>query len=316
MYGEHERPSTKRIAITAAAIVGGIVLLVLVIALAANLALPHYNSSTVLPEAQPTAKAAVVTPTAAPSQAATVSTPVQTATAHVAAPAPKAKAVATPAAKAPATPSAGLGTVVIDAGHQAQGDNSLEPIGPGSSTEKAKVASGATGVVTHNSESSVNLAVALKLQKVLEAQGVKVVMVRTTQDVNISNSARAKIANDAHAAVFIRLHCDGIDGSSSTHGLSTLIPGKNQWTGPIVAESAKAGKLIHAAALAASGAADRGVVQRSDLSGFNWSKVPTVLVEMGFMSNPAEDRKLGTSAYQQELAVGMGTGIVEYLKTR
>ena len=291
-------------------------LLVLAIMLAANFALPHYDSFTVLPETQSATKAAATTPTAVPSQAATVSTPVQATPAHVAAPAPKAKVVAAPVAKAPAAPSAGLGTVVIDAGHQAQGDNSLEPVGPGSSTEKAKVAGGATGVVTHNSESSVNLAVALKLQKVLEARGVKVVMVRTTQDVNISNSARAKIANDAHAAVFIRLHCDGIDGSSSTHGLSTLIPGKNEWTGPIVSESAKAGKLIHAAALAATGAADRGVVQRSDLSGFNWSKVPTVLVEMGFMSNPAEDRKLGTPAYQQTLAEGMGTGIVEYLKTR
>jgi N-acetylmuramoyl-L-alanine amidase len=37
---------------------------------------------------------------------------------------------------------------------------------------------------------------------------------------------------------------------------------------------------------------------------------------MGFMSNPAEDRKLGSSAYQQKLAEGMASGIVEYLKTR
>jgi N-acetylmuramoyl-L-alanine amidase len=226
------------------------------------------------------------------------------------------------AAPAPALPSAaGIGVVVIDAGHQAQGDSSLEPIGPGSSSKKPRVSDGATGVVTHNPESKVNLEVALKLQKVLEAQGVKVVQVRTTQDVNISNSARAQVANKAAAAhpgtpvLFIRLHCDGIS-SSSANGLSTLIPEKNQWTGPILSESAKAGRLVHAAALSATGASDRGVVTRADLSGFNWAKVPTVLVEMGFMSNATEDRKLGSADYQQKLAEGMGRGIVQYLKSK
>ena len=70
------------------------------------------------------------------------------------------------------------------------------------------------------------------------------------------------------------------------------------------------------AALAATGAANAGIVQRSDLSGFNWSKVPTVLVEMGFMSNRAEDKALTTGSYQQKLAVGLANGVVDYLKTR
>jgi len=56
-------------------------------------------------------------------------------------------------------------------------------------------------------------------------------------------------------------------------------------------------------------------VSRSYLRGFNWSKVPSVLVEMGFMSNRAEDLKLGSSDYQQQLADGLAQGIVEYLDT-
>jgi N-acetylmuramoyl-L-alanine amidase len=207
------------------------------------------------------------------------------------------------------------GTVVIDAGHQKQGDSSLEPIGPGASERKAKVAGGARGVATRNPEGEITLAVAKRLRTELESRGVKVIMVRTKQDVNIANSKRAKIANDANADVFIRLHCDG-SGSSSTYGLSTLIPGKNQWTGPIVAESKKAGRLVHDAVIASTGANDRGLKSRTDLSGFNWSKVPTVLVEMGFMSNPAEDRKLATEAYQKKLAAGMASGIVKYLESK
>lgn len=213
------------------------------------------------------------------------------------------------------TSAGSLGIVAIDAGHQAKGDSSLEPIGPGAAEKKPRVTSGTAGVATRVPESEITLAVALKLRDQLQARGVTVVMVRTTQDVNISNSERAQVANEAGADLVIRLHCDGSEDRART-GLSTLVPGRNQWTGPIVAESAVAGRSVHAAVIDATGAVDRGVVQRTDLSGFNWSKVPSVLVEMGFMSNAAEDRRLSTAAYQESLARGMADGAVSYLRGR
>ena len=215
----------------------------------------------------------------------------------------------------PPVVDAGLGVVVIDAGHQEQGNPGLEPEGPGSSTEKPKVESGASGVATHVDESVRNLQVALVLHKVLEARGVKVVMVRTTQKVDIPNSQRAQIANNAHAALFIRLHCDS--GPSSLTGILTLRPGHDWYPAhPIVARSSVAATMIHSATLAATGAGNRGITPRTDLSGFNWSQVPSVLVEMGMMSNPGEDRLLATPAYQQKLADGMANGIVAFLKTK
>ena len=137
-------------------------------------------------------------------------------------------------------------------------------------------------------------------------------MVRKSQNVNISNSKRADIANDAKADLFVRLHCDGNSNRSLT-GLSTLVPKSNKWTAPIVAESKKAGVLVHKAVISETRAKDRGVVARSDLSGFNWAKVPTVLVEMGFLSNVSDDVKLEGGAYQQALAVGLAKGIEDYL---
>ncbi len=232
--------------------------------------------------------------------------------------APKVQAPVPAAALAPvtATASGQAGRlIVIDAGHQGRGDSSLEPVGPGASEKKAKVAGGATGVATGNPEGLVNLQVALKLRDELTRRGFSVVMVRTSQDVNIANSARAEIANDARAALFVRLHCDS-NASSSLTGLSTLVPGTNRWTGPIVGESGRAGRAVHAATIAATGARDRGVVARDDLAGFNYSRVPTILIEMGFLSNPAEDRLLGSSAYQQKLATGMANGIGAYLSER
>jgi N-acetylmuramoyl-L-alanine amidase len=202
--------------------------------------------------------------------------------------------------------------VVIDAGHQAKADTRTEPIGPGSKKRKARVAGGASGVATHRPESLDNLQVALKLRADLVARGVKVVMIRTVQKVDISNATRAKTANAANADLFIHLHCDG-SPSHSTHGILTLIPASNSWTAKIVTASARAGRDIQAAVLATTHAKNRGVAKRGDLSGFNWSKVPTALVEMGLMSNPAEDRSLASPAYQSKLAAGIADGVMEFL---
>jgi N-acetylmuramoyl-L-alanine amidase len=204
-------------------------------------------------------------------------------------------------------------TVVIDAGHQAKADVRTEPIGPGSKRRTFRVAGGTRGVATHRPESLVNLQVALRLRGELAKRGVTVVMVRTRQSVDIANSARAKIANRAHAALFVRLHCNGC-GSSAVKGVLTIVPAKNRWTSRIVRKSARAGRDIQRATLRRTHARNRGTARRGDLSGFNWSKVPSALVEMGFMSNPAEDRKLASSAYQGRLAVGIADGIVRYLK--
>lgn len=216
-------------------------------------------------------------------------------------------------APAPVKPATSY-VVVIDPGHQANANMSQEPVGPGASTTKPKVEGGASGVVTRRPESLDNLEIALKVRDVLEAQGVTVVMVRTTQKVDIANSKRAKMANAAHADLFLRIHCDS--GPSSVTGILTLVPGRNRWTGPIVSASAKAGNDVQAATVAATGHRNRGVTARTDLSGFNYATVPSVLVEAGMMSNPTEDRQLASAAYQQKLAQGIANGVMRYLNNK
>ena len=104
-------------------------------------------------------------------------------------------------------------TIVIDPGHQAKGDSSKEPIGPGASETKAKVTTGATGIYTKQKESELALKVALLLEKELKQEGYNVIMTRKTNNINISNSQRAKIANNAKADAFIRIHADSYDDS-------------------------------------------------------------------------------------------------------
>lgn len=208
--------------------------------------------------------------------------------------------------------TAGAFVVCIDPGHQERANNELEPIGPGSSTRKAKVTGGATGTATKQHEHDFALTLALKLKKQLEAEGVKVVMTRMTSAVDISNSQRAAVANKAGADLFVRIHADG-STNGDTRGLSTLYPAGNDWVRPITAESLIAAKAVHTATLSSTGAVDRGVVPRSDMSGFNWSKVPSIIVECGFLSNPVEDKLLATTVYQGKLVDGMTRGIIRYL---
>jgi N-acetylmuramoyl-L-alanine amidase len=204
--------------------------------------------------------------------------------------------------------------VCIDPGHQCDSDTTPELIGPGSDSVKPRMTAGVTGAVTGVPEYEVALQISMNLKRVLEARGVRVVMTRTTNDVNLSNKERAQIANDAKADLFLRVHGDKSPEQSAV-GLSTLYPKKNSWTKGIASRSKRAAAAIQSGAIASTEAADRGTIERNDFAGFNWSKVPSVLVQCGFLSNPVEDRLLASPHYQDKLAVGMADGIMRYLES-
>jgi len=218
-------------------------------------------------------------------------------------------------------PRAGVGAdadapvVVIDAGHQQKANLELEPIGPGSKITKPKVAGGATGVSTGVEEYQRTLEIALKLEQALVAKGIKVVMVRRTSDVDIPNSERATIGNDANADLVIRLHCD-TSADTTKRGISTLCPGGTSWVTKIEASSLDAANAVQSSVTKSTGAVSLGVFPRDDMSGFNFSKRPVIMVLMGFMSNADEDQKLGTPAYQAKMVSGLTDGIMSYLKDR
>ena len=238
----------------------------------------------------------------------------ETSDSPAAAPLTPRKLAIAPVAKQKTTGSS-RAVVVIDAGHSGRADKRTEPVAPGSKLMKPRDAGGTSGVATGNPESLVNLQVALKLRTILGDRGMKVVMVRTSQATRISSIERARVANAAHADVFVRLHCDG-STNRAKRGISVLVPAKAPWTLPIYLESRKAGAQALSSVVAATGAANVGLVERSDLAGFNWAKVPSFLVEMGFMSNPAEDRLLATDAYQRRLAKGIADAVSAYLANR
>ncbi len=204
--------------------------------------------------------------------------------------------------------------IAIDPGHQAKGNYEKEPVGPGATEQKTKVSSGTQGVSTKVPEHVFTLELSLKLRDALVAEGYEVVMTRETADVNISNVERAQLANEAGADIYIRIHADGAD-SEAANGISVLYPSENN---PYVAELSADSKRLAQEVLdemcEATGAKKRGIVKRDDLSGTNWAQMPVVLIEAGFMTNKAEDKKLQDPEYQAKLVQGMVEGIEEYFE--
>lgn len=202
--------------------------------------------------------------------------------------------------------------IVIDPGHQAKGNSEKEPIGPGANETKAKVTTGATGIVTKQKESELNLKVALLLEKELSKKGYTVIMTRTTNDINMSNSERAQIANNAKADIFIRIHANSSNSSSAKGVLTMCQTEKNKYNGNLEKESYRLSKLVVDNIAKSTGANNRGVMQNDNMSGINWCIIPTTIVEMGFLSNPEEDKLMETQGYQNKVVEGIVNGIEEY----
>lgn len=212
-------------------------------------------------------------------------------------------------------PSSGVHVIAIDAGHQAKGNSEKEPVGPGSEQMKAKVASGTTGRSTGIPEYELTLAVSLKLRDELQARGYTVIMIRETNDVNTSNAERAQTANSSGAEAFLRIHANGSEDTSVNGALTMCMTEKNPYNGSLYHKSRTLSENVLDGLCAQTGAKKLSIIETDTMTGINWCTIPVTIVEMGFMSNPAEDELMNTDEYRTNLAIGIANGVDTYFSS-
>ena len=218
----------------------------------------------------------------------------------------------TPSVPEPVQPEA-KPIICIDAGHQQRAITETEPIGPGATERKAKLSSGTQGVSTRIPEYQLNLDVSLLLEQELIARGYEVVMIRRTNDCPLSNAQRAQIANESGTELFVRIHANGSDNGNVSGMLCCAPSLDNPYLSKQVAEeSIRLSKIMTETFCAATGANNQGVYYVDTMTGINWCQIPVTIVEMGYMSNRAEDEAMATQEYREKMVTGIANGIDAY----
>ena len=203
--------------------------------------------------------------------------------------------------------------ICVDPGHcvtPETGKGHRELVSPLSEETKPLYTTGTSGA--NMTEEQLNLTVGLQLRDALTALGAEVIMTREVSEITISGIERCEIAHEAGADIAVHIHADG-NNDPSVHGVSVLVPdGDLLGTPSIVEESVRLGELMVNAVAAETGAKNRGTVPRSDMTAFNFSEIPSVLIEMGFMTNPEEDALLETAEYQAKIVTGMVNSLLQW----
>ena len=222
-------------------------------------------------------------------------------------------ASATDASSTDADVPAGNGKVIVlDPGHSSKVSGKMEPVGPGSSEMKAKDVTGTSGRTSGLMEYELALQTSFKMKEELERRGYTVYLTRYDNEVMLSCSERAEIANNYNADAFIRVHADGVDDSSASGAMTICITPSNPYVPEMYQDSRRLSEDIISEYCKETGLGQRSIWETDTMTGNNWSKVPTTLLEMGFMTNPNEDALMADPAFQDKIAFGVANGLDKF----
>ncbi|MGL5414764.1 MAG: N-acetylmuramoyl-L-alanine amidase [Clostridium sp.] len=200
-------------------------------------------------------------------------------------------------------------TILIDPGHSKNPSKGVEKISPNGNETKLKDTSGAMGETTKVPEYNIVMEIALKLEKELLNKNYNVFLTRREVNEALSNIERAEEGNRLNADLVIKLHCDSATAKEAK-GASMLIPKEKGYISKSVEEKSKEyGKVVLEEYIKETSLNNRGLIYRDDLTGFNWSKVPIILLEMGFLSNKNDETYLTQEQSKECIVKGISNGI-------
>lgn len=202
--------------------------------------------------------------------------------------------------------------VVIDPGHQMNANDGVEPIGPDSTTTKQMATTGFTGVATSTNEYYLNQLIANGVYKELISRGYAAILTRANSDADISNAARAQLANDYNADIVIHLHCAASDNPSQSGAFSITTTSRNPYCGSYAYDSKNLADTILSSYCSATGMTNLGVTCSDEYTSLNWSKQPSIILEMGYLSNESDDTNMSAGGFENSMVQGIVHGINNY----
>lgn len=204
--------------------------------------------------------------------------------------------------------------IAIDPGHQSPNVDmsDKEPLGPGSQEMKMKATGGTQGKFTGVPEYELNLNISKQLRTELETRGYEVLLTREDNETAISNKERAVLAGEWGADIYVRIHGNGSE-NSGVHGAMTMIPSQNNpFVSHLYEKSYALGDAVIQSYCQSCGMKNNGVQLFDNMTGINWSSVPVIILEMGFMTNETDDRNMQDPEYQKLMVKGIADGIDNY----
>lgn len=204
--------------------------------------------------------------------------------------------------------------VAIDPGHQGSwvDMSALEPDGPGSQVQKAKSSTGTQGTYSGKAEYELNLEISLLLREELESRGYEVILTREDNDAAISNSERALLAYEQGGEIYVRIHANGADDSSVSGALAMVPSASNPYVGALAEDSYELAECILEHYCEKASFSSLGIQYYDNMTGINWSKLPVMILEMGFMTNESDDLRMADEKTQKQMAEGIADGIDAY----
>ena len=134
-------------------------------------------------------------------------------------------------------------------------------------------------------------------------------LTRDANDVDITNQARAQLANNSGATSFIRIQMN-YSANSELSGIMTMtMTGDSPYNAALHDDSYKLATRILQGATEKTGAINHGIYETNQLTAVNWSDIPVVVINLGYLSNAQDENNLLDENYRKDMINGIADGI-------